>query len=347
MQSALHKPDLDPTNLFEIFRGIHATEILTAAVAHFDVFGILSNAPCSHDALAKKLNLADRPALVFFTALRAMGLLLCQDGKYSLSEMAKEHLVPHSYFDVGDYIGLAAQNPSVLSLVERLKTNEPAGAKDNEGGTAFIFRQGKKSAMEQSEMARHLTLALSGRAKNVAPYFAEQADLENAEHLLDIGGGTGIYSIACLQKHPQLRATVLDRPEVLKICQEMAESYGVKDRITLLAGDMFDGHYPKADVILLSNVLHDWDVPECQKIIQTAAAVLPTGGRLLIHDVFLNDALDGPLPIALYSVALFQLTEGRAYSCAEYRNWLLDADLKPEGPKITSVHCGILTGRKA
>ena len=59
------------------------------------------------------------------------------------------------------------------------------------------------------------------------------------------------------------------------------------------------------DVVLLSNVLHDWDVPQCQELVRRCSNCLPSGGRLLIHDVFLNDALDGPLPIALYSAALF------------------------------------------
>ncbi len=80
--------------------------------------------------------------------------------------------------------------------------------------------------------------------------------------------------------------------------------------------------------MLLSNVLHDWDVPECRALIARLAAALPAGGRLLIHDVFLNDALDGPLPIALYSAALFTLTEGRAYSAGEYRAWLAEAGLE-------------------
>jgi hypothetical protein len=56
--------------------------------------------------------------------------------------------------------------------------------------------------------------------------------------------------------------------------------------------------------------------------------------------------MDGPLPIALYSAALFTLTEGRAYSSAEYRSWMEEFGLKISGPLETLVHCGILTGRK-
>jgi hypothetical protein len=98
--------------------------------------------------------------------------------------------------------------------------------------------------------------------------------------------------------------------------------------------------------MLVSNVLHDWDVPDCRRLIGRLAAALPARGRLVVHDVFLNDAMDGPLPIALYSAALFTLTEGRAYSAAEYREWMTQAGLTAEGPVPTLIHCGALTGRK-
>ena len=101
---------------------------------------------------------------------------------------------------------------------------------------------------------------------------------------------------------------------------------------------------------------HGWVVEELARrrpvaeamsaLIGRCAAALPPGGRLLIHDVFLNDALDGPLPIALYSAALFCMTEGRAYSAAEYRGWLSAAGLKPQAVIPTLVHCGVLPAGK-
>jgi predicted O-methyltransferase YrrM len=165
--------------------------------------------------------------------------------------------------------------------------------------------------------------------------------------LLDVGGGTGIYSIAYLRQHPDLRAIVLDRPEVLKIAAEFATQYGVTDRIEFLAADMFADTLPAADVILLSNILHDWDVPECQSLVTNCATALTPQGKLVIHDVLLNDALDGPLPIALYSAALFTLTEGRAYSAAEFRDWLASAGLQPQPPIETAIHCHAIAGIKS
>ena len=97
---------------------------------------------------------------------------------------------------------------------------------------------------------------------------------------------------------------------------------------------------------MLSNILHDWDVPECRALVGRCAAALPPGGRLLIHDVFLDDDLGGPLPIALYSAALFAMTEGRAYSAGEYRDRLAEAGLASGAVVPTLIHCGVLPGIK-
>jgi predicted O-methyltransferase YrrM len=343
----LTAPPLDPTPVFDLFRGNYGTELLTAAVAHFRVFERLGRGPVQADTLRKDLGLAERPFVVLMTALRAFGLLTAAHGALELSELAREHLLPGSPFDVSDYVGLAADSPGVAAMVERLRTNRPAGHRPEEGA-AFIYREGLESAMEKEAAARRLTLALAGRSRNIAPILAERVPLSRARLLLDVGGGTGLYSVACLQKNPHLHAVVWDRPEVLKVAAEMAATYGVADRLECRPGDMFKDALPAgADVVLLSNVLHDWDVPECRALVRRCAAGLPPGGLLLIHDVFLNDALDGPLPVALYSAALFCLTEGRAYSGAEYRAWLAEAGLTPGAVTPTLIHCGVLPGTRA
>lgn len=343
-------PGFDPTPIFEHFRGAYGTQLLTAAVTHFDVFG---NLAASADGLMPKeqlrssLQLQPRPFNVLITALKAMGLLFEENGRIAPTPLASEHLLHNGNFSITNYIGLAATSPDVEGMVERLKTNTPYGLETDESGAAFIYRDGMPSAMEQVELARHFTLSLAGRAKNVAPILAGRFRLHDAKTLLDIGGGSGIYAIAYLARNHNLRAIVMDRPEVLAVAAEFAEQYGVSDRLELLEGDMFADEFPTADVMLLSNILHDWDVPECEELIRKSVRSLPQRGRLLIHDVFLNDHHDGPLPIALYSAALFSLTQGRAYSVKEYSDWLTSAGLSVSGPIETLVHCGVLCGTKA
>jgi predicted O-methyltransferase YrrM len=347
-RSAIDRPATDPTPIFEAFRGNHATELLTAAVAHLGVFARLAGGSKPAGQLRQEIGLEERPHLVLMTALRALGLVEVGDGGLvSATELAREHLTPGAAFDVTAYIGLAAESPGVLEMVERLRTNRPAGEGRDGPGAAYIFREGIESAMDQEATARGLTLALAGRARNVAPVLAGNFPLDGARLLLDVGGGTGIYAIAWLQRHPELRAIVWDRPEVLKVAREMAQEYGVADRLETVGGDMFrDPVPPGADVVLLSNVLHDWDVPECQALIGRCSAALPSGGWVLIHDVFLNDDLAGPLPVALFSAALFRLTEGRAYSAREYREWLVSAGLVPQPVVPTLIHFGVLAGLK-
>jgi SAM-dependent methyltransferase len=339
---------LDPTPIFDLFRGNYATEILTAAVAYFDVFGKLACGPIGFDTLRQELGLAPRPANVLVTALRAMGLIAVDAaGDLRATEMGSTFLVPGTGHDIGGYLGLAARSAGVVEMVERLRTNRPANAEAGEPGAAFIFREGLESAMERQDEARSLTLALAGRARNVAPVLAEVYPLDGVGTLLDVAGGSGLYGIAWLLRHPGLKVILWDRPEVLRVAAELADEHGVADRLELVAGDMFVDPVPEgADAILLSNVLHDWDVPECRLLVNRCAGALRPGGQLLIHDVFLADDLGGPLPIALYSAALFSITEGRAYSRTEYAGWLVEAGLIP-GPSVaTRVHCGVLPGRK-
>lgn len=346
-KNMLSPPALDPTPLFELFRGSYATELLTAAVAHFQLFTKVGEDGLKSAELQAELGLARRPFVVLTTALQAMGLLKHAGNCFELTPLASDHLLAGKAHYVGDYIGLAAESPGVKEMVERLRTNRPANAAADDGGAAFIYRDGLESAMEREASARFLTLALAGRAQNVAPHLAQVAELANSKCLLDIGGGTGLYSIALLQRHPQLRAIVFDRPEVLKIAAEFAVKHGVSDRLICQPGDMFAADLPmNCDAILLSNILHDWDEPQCAELVQRCAAGLPTNGQLLIHDVFLNDDLSGPLPIALYSAALFTLTEGRAYSAAEYRHWLTAAGLQPSPVRPTLIHCGVIGGQK-
>ena len=294
------------------------------------------------------MKLQPRPLVVITCALRAMKLLTTNaSGRFVITDVAREHLLPGGPFDVSAYIGLGAESAGVLEMVERLRSNRPAGAAKPEEGAAFIYREGVESAMEREASARHLTLSLAGRAKNVAPVLAQNYPLDDAQLLVDVGGGSGIYSIAWLLCQPNLRAIVFDRPEVLKVADEFAREFGVADRLTLSPGDMFADDIPRGDVLLLSNILHDWDVPECRTLVARCANALPAGGKLLIHDVYLNDELDGPLPIALYSAALFGFTEGRAYSAAEYREMLTAAWLAPQAIVPTLVHCGVLAGVKS
>src|ERR1043165_3168290 len=266
--SAIEIPKYDPAPIFEAIRGNFATELLAAAVTHFKVFEHLKGEPHTFSNLRRKMGLAERPASVLLTALKAMKLICKdQDARLALTPLARPHPTGGP-FPVRAYPALNGNKPGVPEMVNRLRANKPLNADKKDAGAAFIYREGIESAMEREEQARALTLALAGRSCNIAPVLAQKMPLGSQNTLLDVGGGTGIYSIALLQKNPHLRAVVWDRPEVLKVTAEQAVKYGVADRLVCRPGDMFKDPIPLGiDVVLLSNVLHDWDEPQCRELI--------------------------------------------------------------------------------
>lgn len=122
--------------------------------------------------------------------------------------------------------------------------------------------------------------------------------MDGVRHLVDVAGGTGIYSLALLEKNPSLEITLIDLPEVLKVASEVIGDHPARHRLHLQEADMFTWTSQQPfEACLFSNVFHDWDIPECQTLIRHFTNQLDPGGRLIIHDVFLNYALAGPRPL--------------------------------------------------
>jgi hypothetical protein len=173
-------PSTDPAPIFESYRAVYATALLTAAVGEFDLFRRLAASPKTEDQIATELGLSARAMNVLVVALRAMKLLNSDGtGRVALTDLSREHLTGGT-FDISDYVKQAVDTPAVRDLVERLRSNRPAGAAPQEQGVGWIYRDGMKSAMEQEAAAQRLTLALAGRARNVAPVTAQRVPLAEA-----------------------------------------------------------------------------------------------------------------------------------------------------------------------
>ena len=161
-------------------------------------------------ALGQALGLDRSPSVVLLTALKEMELLWGnQTGVLELNNLARNHLLTESNFFMGDYLGLTSSSDGVLGMVELLWSNRPLGS-DDDSGEAVIYRESERSAMESEALALHFTLSLSGRAKNVAPHLAKAVPVEGATTLLDVGGGTGLYSYTLLEANSDLRAVIVE-----------------------------------------------------------------------------------------------------------------------------------------
>jgi acetylserotonin N-methyltransferase len=100
-------------------------------------------------------------------------------------------------------------------------------------------------------------------------------------------------------------------------------SFGLQQRITALAFDMFTAQWPVGhDAVLFSNVLHDWPLDKCIGLCMSAFRALPPRGRVYVHEILLNDAKDGPTVAAAFSLKMARTTEGQQFTAVELRDIL-------------------------
>lgn len=335
-------PLLDLAPITRHLRAKASSHLLVAAVHHLSVFEELDKGPKSIPELQQKLHLKERPAMVLFPALCAMGMVQFNtEGQLRLTECGK-YLTAACPANLIGYAGLEKQDQGVLQMAEWLRNDGPQNASE---GFSYIKDEHAPSPMDDSEAARFFTMALAGRAQYLSPIVAAKINKREG-HLLDVAGGTGYYSYEWLVTNPASRATILDRPEVLKVAAELLDDFcsrrgdevkTLKERITFRPGDMLTDDLPRADLLLAASVFHDWPTETCEILAKKFAAALNPGGELWIHDAFLNDTLDGPIAVTDYSAMLFLGTKGRAYSRKEYRNWLSKAGLIPSPENISTL----------
>jgi hypothetical protein len=305
-------PATDPTPVYRHRDGLYAADLVTAGLVWLDVFSHLDRQPSTLDALCAALGLHPRPADVMVTLFAAMGLVVRGEGDViHLTPLAREHFVHDSPYSLAAYYASFKARPVCRDLIEVLRSGLPAGF-------ASARPTDWLTAMRDPAFADGFTAAMDARGLYLGPAAAAALDLAGRQSLLDIAGGSGIYACAFVDRHPHVSATVFERPPVDDVARRAIARRGFDDRVGVTAGDMLRDPLPAGhDVHLISNVLHDWDLPAVDAILRASFAGLPAGGLLIIHDAHLNADKTGPLPVAAYSVMLMHGTEGRCYSVAE------------------------------
>lgn len=348
----LNNPLFDPAPITRHLRAMYGSRLLVAAVHHLPVFDQLGNGALPLPELSQRLGLSERPAMVLFPALCAMGLLTYDEaGLLTITELGR-YLTQSQTPNLTGYTGLEQDDAGVVEMAARLRNDGPLDAPE---GISFVKEGEEPSPMDDPDLSRKFTLGLAGRARHLSPIVA--ANLTRREgHLLDVAGGTGFYTYEWLLANPTSTATILDRPAVLTVAGEILTEFsqsgrpgaeGLHERVRFQPGDMLTDDLPQTDMLLAASLFHDWPTPTCQQLAHRFASTLRAGGELWIHDAFLNDTLDGPLPVTDYSAQLFWGTKGRCYSRAEYRGWLAEAGLIPTNENIpTQLDYGLIWAKK-
>ncbi len=336
-------PSTDPAQILRFRDRQYSAELIATALLHFDFFSWLQNHPHADSAaICAQFGFAPRPADVLLTLCRASGFITTQDDRHQLTALAAEHLVQGSPWFLGPYYEPIRDTPIVQGFLKVLRTGKPANWQAKSDAKDW------HESMLDPEFARGFTELMNSRGMIFGQYLARAVKplLGERRHLLDVGGGSGIYSATMVAANDQLTATVLEQAPVDAIVRSEISRHGLDDRVKVVAGDMFSLDWPQADMVLLSNVLHDWDIAEAKALLVKAASALPAGGLLLIHDAFINDAKTGPLPVAEYSALLMNITQGKCYSRDEYAEMLADTGFKPGSYQDTIADRGFMFAHK-
>jgi 3-hydroxy-5-methyl-1-naphthoate 3-O-methyltransferase len=340
-------PSTDPTSILRYRDGIYAVDLLTAAVTEFRLFDALRETPGTLSEICERFGWDSRPADVLLTLCLCNGYLeKSAEGVFSISDMAAEHLCADSPWNLSQYYSSLRDRPVVSDFVRVLKSGKPAHwsgldeAEDDWHG-----------AMLKEEFAKTFTAAMDCRGvflgKKLADTFAEA--IGSARTMLDIGGGSGVYSCALAANHPELNAIVLEQAPVDAIAEKMIRERGLSGQVRVEVGDMFHDVWPAdCDLHLFSNVMHDWGTKEIAVLLQRSFETLAPGGNVLIHETFLNAEKNGPLAVAEYSCILAHSTQGRCYSVGEMAELLDEAGFQFLEYRDTGGDRGaILASRKA
>ncbi len=310
-------PKPNPNRILEITHGSWKTQVLYAAVS-LGLFTLISEGKNTAKDIAAKIGSSEDAISRLLNACAGLGLLAKKDGKYENTPDSEEYLVKSKPHYLGDLVLMIGSDLYKLwgELADVVKT-----------GTS---RHRLSERMKDPEAAKGFTRAMHNNAMAPAHVMAEKIDFADRKKLLDIGGGSGTYSITLTQKYPDLHAVIYELPNVVKVADGyIAEANA--DRVETMDGDFHTDDLPTGyDAALISQILHSYSPETCRTIIAKAQNALADGGLLIINEFLLNDDKAGPEYTTLFSLNMLLESRGKgsSYTFAEISKWLMAAGFK-------------------
>lgn len=273
------------------------------------LFPLLHNNPLTIAEIQESLKLGSRGTEALLAVISSMGLLTKQIDKYYLTDVARDYLLPSSPFSWIPTFYMFRNFATTISGISDAINKDKSSLYDGKVWESFDL---------SPELAKNITKAMHAHSLPAAISLARLGVFTNVTKLLDVGGGSGCFSISIASEYPNISCTIMDLPAVCSVTQFYINSYNVSDRVSTFPNDMFNQPWPTGyDGILFSNILHDWDNEKCSFLLRRAFDSLPKGGRVFLHEALLNDAKDGPFTVAAFSMAMLLGTQGKQFSASE------------------------------
>jgi len=315
---------ISPEHILQTGLAFWASKTLLSAV-ELGLFTRLSSRPSTADDLRAQLGLHPRAALDFFDALVALGFLKRDGGVYS--NTAETDL----FLDKGkpSYVGgiLEMANQRLFGFWNHLTEGLKSGTAQNEakagGPSPFVEMYADPAGL------RSFLAAMSGISHGANMTIARKFPWSQYKTFVDAGTAQGDLAVQVALANPHLKGTGLDLPVVQPIFEEYAAKNGVGDRLSFASVDFFTGPLPKADVVMMGHILHDWDLAQKTMLVRKAYDALPSGGAFIVYDAIIDDDRRKNAFGRLMSLnMLIETPGGFDYTGADCIGWMKDAGFK-------------------
>ena len=305
------------------------------------VFGFLATGERTLPELCEATRLPRRPAQAILGLTTAAGLLSFNEGRYGLAPAARAYLLESSPTYFGGFLDMVVMAYGMYSYEGLKRVAQTDAPMVYDGAELFEVHA------QKAEMAAMFTRAMHGMSVAPAAAWPTKVSLEGAGALLDVGGGSGVHALSAVEANPGLTATVLDIPAVCAVAQDFIGKKHLATRVSVSPKNMWKDSFPPADVHFYGSVFHDWPLERCELLAKKSFESLPPGGRILVHEMLLDDDKAGPQAVAAFSVSMLFGTEGEQYSGAELTAVLKAAGFVDVQVTRTFGYWGIVSGAKA
>jgi precorrin-6B methylase 2 len=302
----------NPQEILALSRSFMECRVLLTG-AELNIFLHLTE-PSSSKDLATKNGWHERPLTVLLDALAAMGLLAKQDGQYRTEPGLLPFLLPDSSQTVLPMIRHTATIWKNWSNLTRIVTETGGIDRTSTGFDDLEDRKAFIGAMHVVARAR-------------APKIVKEINPGSARRLIDVGGGSGTYTIAFLEASPDMSATLFDLPDVVEMGRERIEEAGLLERVTLVTGDFHIGSLPPGhDLALVSAIIHMNSPEQNVDLYKKVFEALVPGGRMVIRDHVMKPDKTAPKSGALFAINMLVGTPGGGtYTYEEIQSGLIAA----------------------
>jgi len=201
-------------------------------------------------------------------------------------------------------------------LTEALQTGRPQNEIKQTGRPLFDELYKDPDRLEQ------FMHAMEGISLGNFHALAETFDFSRYNTVCDVGGATGQLSIILATRHPHLRCATFDLPAVRPIAEKTIADAGMAERIEIASGDFLADPLPRADVITMGMILHDWNRDRKMQLIQSAYAALPEGGAFIVVENLIDDARRENVFGLLMSLnMLIEFGDAFDFTGSDFANW--------------------------